>query len=309
MTFAYVEHDAISLCGSSACLGSFGYSLSSVLETCFNFPMVDRRFVGYVWILISLCGAPVSALSGNEKRREMAAVLAERFGTAVSTISLKNLKTVYERKDGSRYFEKVSEDFDGEVVHQMNEGEVKLPYGKEDRSEPGENSYSRVTVSEFEGKIFLKAEVRHELSEAEEGAAYEHSSTYEMEPVEGTWQGYQNGEPLKLKITARDQERYINDLNSILNDPAYLKWNGKKFREGFRKSQIRLVEKKRAEGADSPMFDRFLDVIDYMTDHAKLEMSGEAESASPVFLIEGDTLTENVDWMKSEMSCRFLMKP
>lgn len=269
--------------------------------------MGEFRILRYVSMVAVLIVAGDSSNAQERNLAPLAAAVAERFGTTTTTIRLENMKTVYQRKDGARYFEKVSEEFDGKVEHKTANGESDRAYGPEDRKEDTKNSYSRITVSHFDGKIFLKSEIRYEMEGTKGADIFEKTSTYQMQIVEGTWEDYEQGASIKLAISSNDRERYAADLNEMVNQPKFLDRYGEQFRKGFEKNHLRKVEEKKKEGVDTPAFRLFVDSVDYMIEKAKVDVSAKAESSAPTFILEGDTLTELVDRAITELNSRFVV--
>ncbi len=184
-------------------------------------------------------------------------------------------------------------------VLESNEGEPRLEWriGGEARplpeGAPGQARLveRRVKFVPHEDKLFVKIESVAKDPDGREAEDVRFSGTYETTVLEGTWAGYREGKPLKVRISAADHERYQVDMRKAFFGEAALATHA----DRFRKELIGILERKIAEPGNTPskeieMVGQLVAIVKAHPEAFVVLVTPSYEADPEIFLLEGDSM-------------------
>ncbi|MDF1859204.1 MAG: hypothetical protein P1U87_03250 [Verrucomicrobiales bacterium] len=257
-------------------------------------------------ILIALIEFPLLLHAGPDSRlMEEARQRAARMGEMIMGQRLTSVVSEFEKPDGSRAFELVSMKREGEMILQRG-GKVMNQPIQQDPGEPAEGEFSRISLFHHEGKIYVKEEMSSNLQgRSEKLLPFE--GTYEAVVVEGSWEGYEKGGKLVLRLCADCRKRYASDIDEYLSSPDRLSAVEKQIRKDYLAMHERIFEKESSNTTpEAKRIREQFPAIRYLIQNASIAIAvSQSGQESVTYTVHGDKMTTKVG--KSSSETRFHM--
>lgn len=123
---------------------------------------------------------------------------------------------------------------------------------------------------------------------------------YEMVILEGNWEKFEQGDPLKLALSPRDTERFSSDQLASHQTPRFLAWNASNFREMI----ITGLKQNAADPAAPPT-----GITPAQFESVNVIVAPEYREQGVIFTFEGDHLLFNADEVTTTMQYRSFLPP
>lgn len=209
------------------------------------------------------------------------------------TSSVANASAVYRKEAASAAYLLESSEGATKLVWRIGEKEHPLPEGMK---APARATEKRVKLIPHEDKLFLKIETLTQPDPDQGGKEVRFTGTYEATPLEGNWAGFQEGAPLKVRITPGDHDRYLADLKKAHFDEATLARHAAHYREQL----IGLLEGKLADPGAAPtseleMVRALVPLVKTHPETFVVLVTPEFQSASEIFTLEADTMRSTTE--------------
>lgn len=229
----------------------------------------------------------------GEKLRQAAKLRTLTVRESTLTHTVTKASAVYAKEAASSAYLLESSEGDSELVWRIGGEEHPLPEGMK---APARESEKRVKLIPHEDKLFLKIETVTRPDPDQGGKEVRFSGTYEATVLEGTWAESRKGAPLKVRLSAGDHDRYLDDLKKAHFDEATLARHAAHYRGQL----IGLLEGKLADPGTAPASE--LEMVRALVTLARshpetfvIIVTPEFQSSPAIFILEGGTMHSNIE--------------
>jgi hypothetical protein len=230
---------------------------------------------------------------------------AARMGEMIMGQRLTSVVSEFEKAEGARTFELVSTKREGEMILQRGGKAMNQPIAP-DPGKQAEGEFSRISLFHHDGRIYVKEEMSSNLQgRSEKLLPFE--GTYEAVVVEGSWEGYEKGEKLILRLCADFRNRYASDIDKYLRSPDRLSAVEKQIRKDYLAMHERIFEKEASNTTpEAKRIREQFPAIRYLIQNATIAIAvSQTGQESVTYTVQGNKLTTKVG--KSSSETRFRM--
>ena len=237
----------------------------------------------------------------------VASKVAQWLGPAEVTTITTEPESVYRATSQKNVFELVETSVESKAVSKTRFGERELPPSDLMKEEfDDEETFSRLKLFRYEGKIYLKMESRSWLTKTKPVFYLERSDTYEAKVVKGSWEDYENGEPLVLTLAAQDRELYEENLEAACRTPEATAKLVEDYRMGIRRMNENSKEKAMEEGRSPEKIAEVSTAVDYLLESAQVAVSVEVASTLPTLIFHGEQATVTIEETATTLRAMFI---
>ncbi len=256
----------------------------------FGVPRLGRAGLVLAWAA-AFVAPPLAAQIVGQRPDIPAGLHPKRLSVreAVFSFVLEKAESVYRKDPDSKWF--VVASTEGGARHEWRIGGRELPL-PEGLPKPETVVERRLKFLPHEGKLFVRIEAAARPKDAAPGGEERRfSGTYELVPVEGSWQGYEAGGVLKAKLAAADHERYRAEVLRVFFGDEVLAGHA----SGFGRELVGVLERKLADPGPAPPEEveavrRIVAAAKERPESVAVSVTPSFEAAPETFVLEGDEL-------------------